>query len=79
MNETHVMQVLNGLYHLNDYLLNTHNPKNVLCAQVPFYGLVNVLKDDVTVLVSKCAIAKNTHQFENLNFDNSPSPDYLLE
>ena len=37
MNETQIVQVLNGLYHLHDYLLDSLLPKGVLCYQVPFY------------------------------------------
>jgi hypothetical protein len=57
MNETQIVQILNGLYHLHDYLLNALLPKNVLCHLVPFQWLVNVLKDDVAVFVSKLTIA----------------------
>jgi hypothetical protein len=45
------------LYHLHDYLLNTLLSKDVLSHLVPFKWLVNVLKDDVAVFVSKLTIA----------------------
>ena len=57
MNETQIVQILNGLYHLHDDLLNTLLTKDVLSHLVPFQWLVNVLKDYVAVFVSKLTIA----------------------